>query len=259
MRPSQDPQDYLFVCGTPRSGTTAMARLLNYHPDIVLGVERFKRHYSQGELDARLRDLFDKDRFFAFSEEDTNVSVDMAFARRYELQKQKYDSAIYVGDKWPGFYKTFQSLRRTFFACRVIFTLRDPYAVARSWQMRAVNPDDKWQQMNGYKAAVDEWNSSISHVLRSVPMFRDDLIVVPYEALFRRRPAETAAAIFALLHLDPGTEREPWCRNMSAFLRKSAAIASSARDVPDAMRDYVRCNADFDTYRELLDLAVNPE
>lgn len=250
-------QDYLFVCGTPRSGTTAMTRVLNFHPDIVLGVERFKHHYSQGELDgAGFRDLFGKNRFFAFSDQDTNVGPGMAFGRKYEQKMAKYDGAIYVGDKWPGFYRKFQFLRQTFLACRVIFALRDPYHVARSWQIRAANPNDKWAPLNGYKAAVDEWNASIEHVLKSVPAFHDDLLIVPYEELFAEKPVDTITAIFASLHLDPGTEQDPWHRNMSAFLRKSAGIASSTRDVPDVVRDYVSCHADFATYRDLLRCAV---
>ena len=250
--------DYLFVCGTPRSGTTAMARTLNYHPDIVLGVERFKLRYSDGEYDdAGYRGLFSKDRFFAFSAEDTNVSADMAFARKYELSKAKYDSAIYVGDKSPRLYERLRFLRRTFLACRVVFMLRDPFHVARSWQIRATDPNDQWQRCNDFHAAVDEWNASISHVARSTDMFRDDLIVVTYEALFLKSPDATISAVFSLLHLDPGLdERDEWRRNMARYLKKSSGIASATRELPDEVNDYVRSNADFDTYQELLGLAV---
>lgn len=252
--------DYLFVCGTPRSGTTAVARTLNYHPDIVLGVERFKLRYADDAYDgARLRNLFTKDRFFAFSTEDTNVSADMAFARRYELSKAKYDSAIYVGDKSPRLYERLQFLRRTFLACRVVFVLRDPFHVARSWQMRATDPNDLWYRVNDYRAAVDEWNTGISHVARSLDMFRDDLIVVAYDEFFLKSPEATIAEVFSLLHLDPGNERQDeWRRNMAPHLEESSMIASSIRELPDEVIEHVRCTADFRTYQELLNLAVVP-
>lgn len=255
MRPSQY---YLFVCGTPRSGTTAMARTLSYHPDIVLGIERFKLRYSQGELDDdEFRSLFTKRRFLAFSCEDTNVSVDMAFARKFDLYTQEYDDAVYVGDKSPRLYERFQFLRRTFLACRVVFMLRDPFHVARSWQVRAMNPDDQWGRTNDYRAAVAEWNTSITRVVQSLDMFGDDLILVSYDDFFRLRPQATIATVFSLLHLDQGAEEtDGWRRSMLAFLRKSTAIASSTREVSDALYDYVGRHADFETYQKLLRLAV---
>ena len=34
--------EYLFIAGCARSGTTAMARLLNQDPRILIGIERYK-------------------------------------------------------------------------------------------------------------------------------------------------------------------------------------------------------------------------
>ena len=250
--------DYLFVCGTPRSGTTAMARTLNCHPHIVLGSERFKRRYSKGELDdAGFRDLFSKDRFFDFCVGDTNVSPDTAFDKGIGLAKEKYDNAIYIGDKSPRLYRRFRFLRRTFLACRVVFMLRDPFHVARSWQIRADNPGDRWGELNGYQAAIDEWNAGIAHVTASIEMFREDLMIVSYEQLFLRRPEATIAAIFELLHLDPGARgSDDWHAGMVSFLTESRAVASSNREVPDEVNDYVGRYADFAAYEELARLAV---
>ena len=250
--------DFLFVCGTPRSGTTAMARALNCHPHILLGIERFKHRYSRGELDdAGFRGLFSKDRFFDFCAGDTNVSSDTAFDKKTGLATEKYDHAIYIGDKSPRLYRRLRFLRRTFLACRVVFMLRDPFHVARSWQIRADNPGDRWGELNGYQAAIDEWNAGIAHVTASIEMFRDDLMIVPYEELFLRRPEATIAAVFELLHLDPGAGGlDDWHPGMVSFLTESRAVASSTREVPDEVNDYVRRNADFAAYEELSRLAV---
>ena len=34
-------RQFLFMCGTPRSGTSFMASIVGSHPGIVLGVERY--------------------------------------------------------------------------------------------------------------------------------------------------------------------------------------------------------------------------
>ena len=246
-------RDYLFVCGTPRSGTTAMARTLNCHPDIVIGIERFKHRYSKGELDdAGFRALFRQDRFFDFSTDDTNVSAETTFDRKVPLAKMKYESAIYVGDKCPHLYRRLRFLRRTFLACRVVFMLRDPVHVARSWQIRADNPCDRWRDANDYKAAVKEWNASIRHVTASIEMLRDDLMIVNYEDLFLRRSEATITAVLSRLHLDPAAPgTDDWRSSMMSFLSESRAIAASRRHVPDEVTDYVERNADFKAYEEL--------
>ena len=224
----------------------------------MLGIERFKRRYTKGELDeAGFRNLFSKDRFFAVCADDTNVSTETAFDKKITLAREKYDDAIYLGDKSPRLYRRFQFLRRTFLACRVVFMLRDPFHVARSWQIRADNPGDRWGELNGYKTAIDEWNAGIAHATASIEMFRDDLIIVSYEELFLRRSEATIAEIFSLLHLDPGTGgMDGWHRGMVSFLRESRGIASSTREVPDEVNDFVRRNADFKAYEELSGLAV---
>ncbi|WP_366939241.1 sulfotransferase [uncultured Paraglaciecola sp.] len=39
-----------FVSGSPRSGTSALTELLSSHPDISLGMERFKFLYKKNQV-----------------------------------------------------------------------------------------------------------------------------------------------------------------------------------------------------------------
>ncbi|WP_405196631.1 sulfotransferase [Zarconia navalis] len=49
---------FLFVCGCPRSGTTAIAKLLNYHSKVILGMERYKYQIRKNESNAINPSLF---------------------------------------------------------------------------------------------------------------------------------------------------------------------------------------------------------
>jgi hypothetical protein len=176
-----DAQDaakkFLFLCGVPRSGTTAMANLLNSHPKIAIGIERFK-NVPRREI---TRDLFTKERFFDFRPSDTNVQQ----PRTYERLSCKFDSATLIGDKVPRYYTFYDDLFSRFDDCVIIYMLRQISAVALSWNARAQDSKDTaWPETNDYKRAVDEWNSSIETTRAAKEKYKNRLLIVEYERLF---------------------------------------------------------------------------
>ena len=66
QRHPQDARRELFLCGVGRSGTTALARCLNHHPQVVMGIERYARVLTVAQCCVDYRALFEKKRFFAF-------------------------------------------------------------------------------------------------------------------------------------------------------------------------------------------------
>ena len=42
-------KNFLFISGTPRSGTTVLTLLLSYHEKIALGIERYKYLYNNNK------------------------------------------------------------------------------------------------------------------------------------------------------------------------------------------------------------------
>jgi len=151
----------LFVCGTPRSGTSALAQLLNTSPNVVLGIERYRAllvalcrspPHSAGDP---IRALFSKDRLLgAMRPEDTKP---FPLAQKGDAEA-KWNHATYVGDKVPFLYRHIESLARACPDARFVHIVRDPYQVAASWQRKADDPDDAWPKTNDAAAAVIRWN-----------------------------------------------------------------------------------------------------
>jgi hypothetical protein len=174
--PGPDHQNYLFICGAPRSGTTATAQLLNRHPKVAVGIERYK-NLKPADLGEH---LFANERFFDFRPTDTNVRAQNVYSR---LEK-KYQNATWRGDKVPRYYTRYDTLFEKFESSIVVFMLRDVHAVASSWNKRAEDPEDKWPEGNNYVQAVKEWNESLALTLESRQKYGERLLVVEYERLF---------------------------------------------------------------------------
>jgi hypothetical protein len=166
---------FLFVCGVPRSGTTAMAALVNRHPDIFIGVERYK-NLPRREFGP---DLFEPERFFDHREGDTNnlFSTD-------EHARNKFTQALWVGDKVPRYYACYNVLLKKFTSSKIIYVLRNIHDVAESWNKRAQNPADKWPEHNDYTRAVIEWNSSLNTTIQFQKKYESRLIIVNYDEIF---------------------------------------------------------------------------
>lgn len=199
------PRGHLFVCGVARSGTTALARCLNRHRRVVLGIERFRGALITSNA-ADCGGLFDKDRFFDFRPSDnaayTGAAARLAAGheatvngerlapasgwprRLYDDARGKYDNALYVGDKIPRLYRRARFLRETFPGCKLVFLVRAPVAVGMSWQVRADNPADPWPRQNGFADAIAEWNSALKTMMLAKTILGSDLIVVLFEDMF---------------------------------------------------------------------------
>ena len=81
---------YLFMCGTPRSGTSFMASIVGAHPDIVLGVERYGKRYADRSLAPA---HFERDRFFGAEEAKVFGLVDEVFEKRPQPMDEETKSA----------------------------------------------------------------------------------------------------------------------------------------------------------------------
>lgn len=236
----------LFVTGVGRSGTTAMAMLLNAHPDICLGIERYKiRFLRRGEFDGS---EFTQDRFFDFRESDTNILPDTApkWQMIYEQMRAKFPTASVVGDKIPDFHDRFESCSAIFPEAKWIYMLRDIRAVASSWNVRATTGHGKWSAKKDFRAAVETWNAA-NHRILGLPA--DRVMVVGYEQFFGgSEPALGALTNFIGV--------KPNKAFMRSFRKSCATYAEVVSQKPpmvfEGQEEHIEAAADLDAWRELL-------
>lgn len=250
----------LFVCGTPRSGTSPLAELLNTSPHVVLGVERFLRLlllYVRDDPDVlrdRVRALFDRDRLLGDQLPDDSKPFPPA---ERESAMAKWDHATYVGDKWPQLYKYIGTLASACPEARFVYVFRNPYSVAASWQRRADNDKDTgWPAENGYRAAVVAWNQSLGLALDALDALDGRMVAVRYEKLFSRPPAmRQYLAVMDWLGFDEGP---PTYRYTRLVVDDSVRRASASPPIPACIRRHVAATADFPSYQELIRRALPP-
>jgi glycosyltransferase involved in cell wall biosynthesis len=174
---------HLFIAGCPRSGTSALTFLLNEHPQLAIGFERFKRVRAQ--LDPF---HFTPGQFFSPVAAETDIRGERLYARLW--RRWESGAVRVIGDKVPLYTRVLPQLLGRFADARIVVLVREPLAVARSFDRRAADPDDWWPAENDHRLAITMWNEALTAV-RAVDRERAGadwgegrVALLPYEALF---------------------------------------------------------------------------
>ena len=172
----------LFVSGCPRSGTSALGRLLRLCPEIALYHERFGPHlgYSQRQFEGN----------------NAIVGVDSQF-RMHDWWMETWKcsaSARYVGDKMPLFTSSWHITRHNYSPknIRIIHIVRSAEDVAASYvqRCRRTIADEKngargWARERNELAAAFELNTTnrlVQAILDSE--YSNAVLLVQYDRLF---------------------------------------------------------------------------
>jgi hypothetical protein len=169
---------YIFVCGCPRSGTTAMWRTLSASSEVVVGVERYALR-----MHTLTPELFERERFLALEEGDTFYDDLVGFSAYYRAAAQRYAAAKFVGDKSPRLYEHFDNLQQHFPGATVLVMFRNIYDVAASYKRRALDEGDTaWRRDAGVDAAIKDW----THSIKAFNQHRKGMNLIPvcYEKMF---------------------------------------------------------------------------
>ena len=199
----------LFLAGLARSGTTALLQVMNAHPEVVIGVERYKRLFSSEMVELSV-ELFTPERFFDFSDGFTDHGPEEA-ARSgvdYPALQATWDRASYVGDKMTAI--RFERVHELLPDARFVFIVRDIDQVALSWDRRAQDAaDPHWPESSDARASVERWNTSLRRIRRAVRKHPDITSVVEYHRFFGDPDATSLRAVLDSLRL-------PWESTIAA-------------------------------------------
>lgn len=250
--PADTVARYAFVCGCPRSGTTATATLLNWHPSLIMGQERFALMAIR-RPEAYLPALFETGRFGQFVEGDCarpnfEKSIHWDDGSQRPNKFRDIASCTVRGDKSAHVQELLNVLERPEWLdenVTVFAMLRDLDEVAASYEARLRDKSDAWQD-DRFKALQD-WKLAVESLSRlfSFRRTRFKIRIVCYEAVFDRGLAGMLAAVtrmYADLGLSINDEVRAGIARVaanterrSAFRKQDPALAAElARRVPAA-------------------------
>lgn len=239
---------YLFIAGCARSGTSALAQLVGSHRKIVMGMERFghlvaKSHFSLTP------GHFERSRFLAIEADDTFYSDFDAFHSWDPHIREKFDGAVYIGDKRPGLCAVYDELFSAFPGATVIFIYRNVCDVAASWNKRAEDGEN-WPASLDFQKAVHAWNQSMSATAAALAEGMN-ILPVSYEEIFIS--GQSPGPLFTRLGLEFDETARAMYRNQ---LQNSARLIElrEAFRLSDEQRSFVNEAASF-RYLKTLDAA----
>lgn len=230
----------LFVSGTGRSGTSALVNVLNSHPKMLIGQERFFWKFRREEISP---ELFEKVRFLDVRRpEDTHNHAGLK--QIGEAPSVRFDNAIYIGDKFPSLFRHFDYILPMFPDAKHLYIVRNPLSVIESYDVRYQDPSDSWSLT--WKDGMDAWNESVRKVARLPDQNMKNFLLIEYEELFKS--VDRLNALFRQLKLDPLDNEK-----LQSFVAKFEALNNKAVIRRDDLRLYVSRNADWDAYKILCD------
>jgi Sulfotransferase family len=230
---------FCFVFGCPRSGTTALTRLLHVHESVVMGMERYKHLLAKRRGRAAFAPaLFEPERFFDFRKGDTNISPDAGkFDDHYAKARRRFESGTvrYVGDKVREDEPIISAIEAHFPTPRFFFIYRDLLDVASSFAVRARDPaDENWPAAADHEAAVRRWHAAFATaeglLARVGP---EQVFVVRYDRLFDGE-IRTCDSLFGFLGLEAtaGVRRQ-FARRTAQWEQRQAGPRALSRAEED--------------------------
>ena len=153
---SKIQKKFIFVAGLPRSGTTALGRMLNISSLIEIYTELYSSYRINGysETDFIENNILEKLKAHRHAKIDLNIFL-------------KNQHSKVIGDKRPSFQfcaeSTFDNIGKDRFKC--IFVDRSLIDICRSSHKRSENIEDSWNLERGIEHTILLYNASCRQIV----------------------------------------------------------------------------------------------
>lgn len=239
---TSDPR-YLFLCGCPRSGTSALWKLFSAHNKIALGLERYiLKSIPSFELS---KQDFSFKNFFKFKPGETHFSM-LTPPEYYEQLKQSYNSCTVFGDKTPQLYIRYKELWQAFDKPVIVFIVRNILDVAQSYQNRYNDPKDNWSK--DYRVAIKEWNVSLSRTFNAIHQENLPIHILEYEKVYNND--EIFKSIFNALQIEPDVSFEN--RYLQLVNQNKALESKRVIYLNSSQKKHILLTAKLNLYKQLV-------
>ncbi len=204
--------------GVPRSGTTALGRSFNLHPDIFCGVERFNCLIDPNKI--YFPNSFRNPAFQCNPKNLKSTNANLTL---------KGDGVALAGDKSPRYYCNLDQWAALKQPPKFVAIYRSPYEFLDSWRRRAAGAGDNWSKEQVGLFGLWETFALLHNSLN----FADDTLFVPYDAMFFKNP-DVVRRVIAHVGGDPARY------NHEQFLKELFNQQHRTRSRPKLPDDEVR-------------------
>ena len=232
----------LFVSGVGRSGTSALVNVLNAHPALLVGQERYFNLFKAQSITPQ---HFEMERFLDFKTGDSHERS-RGFRAPSNNLKYKYSQAIYVGDKYPSLFRNFQYVFETFPEATHVYIIRNPLSVIQSYDVRYQNPKDMWKL--GSEDGMDAWNESVGKVAQLKQKQLQNFIIIQYEEFYKS--VANINDMFLKMGLNALADTA-----LQVFVDKFQSLNDKLVPRRDDLRAYVAHYADWKSYKVVCSMA----
>lgn len=219
-----------------------------------MGMERYKGLWRH-QIEQLRPELFERDRFFDFDDQLTNIRPDSdpRWEAYYAKQEARFDEAEYVGDKMT--MAKMVSIWKAMPEARFVCIVRSAEHVAASWDARAQRASDvNWPARRDSQHAIATWNLHNTRIRRARRRRPDHVAIVEYGSFYGDPEGGSLRRVLDWLGLEMTPEVE--AAFASAHDIYTAQVQGKDRSLTPEAQAFVDAETAPNLWKQLTRLAI---